>query len=103
MKKTAQTLLTAAIFATALGSSAQSRMQQPAEALGDPIKEVETNLVDVYGPPSMFTTVLPEDTNASASPFRIIFCAMTIEESFFFRIAFTGCSAISITSLAGTI
>ena len=67
MKKTAQTLLTAAIFATALGSSAQSRMQQPAEALGDPIKEVETNLVDVYGPPSMFTTVLPEDTTTAAT------------------------------------
>ena len=67
MKKTAQTLLTAAIFATALGSSAQSQMQQPAEALGDPIKEVETNLVDVYGPPSMFTTVLPEDTTTAAT------------------------------------
>ncbi len=62
MKKTAQTLLTAAIFATALGSSAQSRMQQPVRALDDPIAEIETGMAVVYGPPSMFTTEPPEET-----------------------------------------
>ena len=55
MKKTAQTLLTAAIFATALGSAVPSQFRQPARALEDPIVEVETNLADVYGPPPMFT------------------------------------------------
>ena len=51
MKKTAQTLLTAAIFATALGSSAQSQMRQPVQAANDPIWETMTNLAGVYGPP----------------------------------------------------
>lgn len=55
MKKTAQTLLTAAIFATALGSTVPSQFRQPVLALDDPIAEVETNLADVYGPPPMFT------------------------------------------------
>lgn len=55
MKKTAQTLLTAAIFATALGSAVPSQFRQPVLALDDPIAEVETNLADVYGPPPMFT------------------------------------------------
>ena len=67
MKKTAQTLLTAAIFATALGSSAQSRMQQPVRALDDPIAEIETGMAVVYGPPSMFTTEPPEDTTTAAA------------------------------------
>ena len=64
MKKTAQTLLTAAIFATALGSAVPSQFRQPVQALEDPIVEVENNLVDIYGPPSMFTEK-PEETTAT--------------------------------------
>ena len=62
MKKTAQTLLTAAIFATALGSTVPSQFRQPVQALDDPIAEVETNLVEVYGPPAWFTTPQEETT-----------------------------------------
>ena len=51
MKKTAQTLLTAAIFATALGSTAQSQMRQPVQAVDDPIFDLQTNYAGVYGPP----------------------------------------------------
>lgn len=51
MKRTAQTLLTAAIFATALGSTAQSQMRQPVQAVDDPIFDLQTNYAGVYGPP----------------------------------------------------
>ena len=64
MKKTAQTLLTAAIFATALGSAVPSQFRQPVQAVDEPIAEVETELAGIYGPPSMFTetTAEPEIT-----------------------------------------
>ena len=65
MKKTAQTLLTAAIFATALGSTVSSQFRQPVQALEDPIAEVETNLVDLYGPPSVFTSSPEEITTTT--------------------------------------
>ena len=70
MKKTAQTLLTAAIFATALGSSAQSQMQKPVQAAGDPIAEIETGMAEVYGPPSMFTKETTEKTTARTKKTR---------------------------------
>ena len=68
MKKTAQTLLTAAIFATALGSSAQSQMQQPVQAAGDPILDVQTYYAAVYGPPpsQLTSTETTETTTTTA-------------------------------------
>ena len=62
MKKTAQTLLTAAIFATALGNSAQSHVPQPVQAAGDPIIELQTNWAGVYGPPPPQDTTLTTTT-----------------------------------------
>lgn len=56
MKKTAQTLLTAAIFATALGSSAPSQFRQPVQALGNSIVELQTNFAGAYGPPPVQLT-----------------------------------------------
>ncbi|MBP0966973.1 MAG: dockerin type I repeat-containing protein [Oscillospiraceae bacterium] len=56
MKKTAQTLLTAAIFATALGNSAPSQFRQPVQALGNSIVEVQTNFAGAYGPPPVQLT-----------------------------------------------
>jgi len=51
-------------------------------------------------PPTNTAPELPADTNASASFCFTIFIPTTIDESFFLRIAFTGCSAVSITSVA---
>ena len=56
MKKTAQTLLTAAIFATALGNTAPSHFRQPVQALGNSIVEVQTNFAGAYGPPPVQLT-----------------------------------------------
>ena len=54
-------------------------------------------------PPTRTAPELPADTKASASPFFTIFIATTMDESFLPRIAFTGGSAVSITSVAFTI
>ena len=54
-------------------------------------------------PPTSTAPELPADTNASASPLFTRFMATTMEESFFLRIAITGGSAVSITSVAFTI
>ena len=62
MKKTAQTLLTAAIFATALGSTAPSQFRQPVQAAADPIWETTFHFAGVYGPPPQTTT----DTETTA-------------------------------------
>ena len=48
-------------------------------------------------PPTRTAPVLPEETNASASCFFTRFKPTTMEESFFFWIAITGGSAVSIT------
>ena len=53
-------------------------------------------------PPTSIAPELPADTNASASPFFTSFIPTTMDESFFLRIAFTGGSAVSITSVAPT-
>ena len=50
--------------------------------------------------PTNMAPVLPAETKASASPALTRFIATTMDESFFLRIAFTGCSAVSITSVA---
>ena len=49
-------------------------------------------------PPTKTAPELPAETNPSASPFFTKFSPTTIEESFFFLIAFTGGSPVSITS-----
>ena len=68
MKKTAQTLLTAAIFATALGSSAQSQMRQPVQAADDPIVDVQTYFAGVYGPPpSQLTSTETTETTTTTT------------------------------------
>ena len=54
-------------------------------------------------PPTRLAPVLPAETIASASPFLTIYIHFTKEESFFFLIAATGGSPVSITSLASTI
>ena len=54
-------------------------------------------------PPTRTAPVLPEETNASASPQRTFFMPTTIEESFLWRIALTGGSPVSMISVAGTI
>ena len=54
-------------------------------------------------PPTRTAPVLPADTNASHVPSLTIFIPFTIEESFLERIAATGGSAVSITSVAFTI
>jgi len=53
-------------------------------------------------PPTKIAPELPADTKASASPFFTSPMATEIEESFFLRIAITGGSAVSITSVAFT-
>ena len=67
MKKTAQTLLTAAIFATALGSTAPSHFRQPVQAAGSPIVELQTNYAGVYGPPPVQLTT--EDPAAETTTY----------------------------------
>ena len=53
-------------------------------------------------PPTKIAPELPADTNASASFCFTIFIPMTMDDCFFLRIAFTGGSAVSITSSACT-
>ena len=53
-------------------------------------------------PPTRIAPELPADTNASAFPSFTIFIPTTMEESFFLLIAFTGGSAVSITSVVFT-
>ena len=53
-------------------------------------------------PPTRIAPELPADTNASASFCFTIFMPTTIDDCFFLRIAFTGGSAVSITSSACT-
>ena len=59
-------------------------------------------LPTITWPPTRTAPVLPEETNASASCFFTRFNPTTIEESFFFWIAITGGSAVSMTCDACT-
>ena len=61
------------------------------------------NLPTITCPPTKVAPVLPAETYASQAPSLTIVKAFTIEESFFFLIAITGGSAVSITSVAFTI
>lgn len=67
MKKTAQTLLTAAMFATALGSAAPSQFRQPVHALTDPIAEVVSGMAVLYGPPPQRTTEATKMTTVTTT------------------------------------
>lgn len=53
-------------------------------------------------PPTRIAPELPAEQNASASPLRTIFMPTTMDESFFVRIALTGGSSVSMTSVALT-
>ena len=54
-------------------------------------------------PPASVAPVEPQETKASQAPSLTSFIPRTIEESFLVRIAATGGSAISITSVVGQI
>ncbi|MBR3448753.1 MAG: hypothetical protein IKH27_13220 [Oscillospiraceae bacterium] len=82
MKKTARTLLTAAIFATALGSAAPSQFRQPVQALGDPVSEVMTGMAVLYGPPpalSTTSTARTRRTHKTTEPTEPTTFTMTVD------------------------